>query len=262
MNKIGLYAIIIITFASASLASEFTPVPLSSNDVIEVRQQLDQYGNGNVTLNDLTQDGTTDFDQKLVSYYLSHPNSVTVKMKLPISRCFAAFGKYQEAAKLAANYVQAYPNDWHGWRILGGANFIMMNYIAAVSAYTNAVRLGDDGSYVPLTAAAMKSGQLEIVHSLLPRLFALKQARSSKIQPLEVVGVLLIYSLRTDQQGIFVKALAGVTGQQILSRDDLHQLVMAGCKRFKGEAIDKIRQEVEEAAAGASSSAATNTPSP
>jgi hypothetical protein len=261
MKKAGLFILASFGLIPGLSGSDFTVVPLNSNDVVEVRQKLDQYENGKITLDDLTQNGKTELDQKLASYYLSHPNSVTVKMKLPISRCFAAADDYQDAAKLAADYVSAYSNDWHGWKILGGANLGMGNYSAAVGALTNSAQLGDDGSYAPLAFAALKSDQVDVVHNILPQLFALERSKSSGVVRLDIVGVLVIYSLKTDEQDIFVKALDGVSGKQIVSRDDLHQLVMTGCNRFKGEAIDKIREEVEAAAASDSSSTATNAPS-
>jgi len=262
MKRTGLLSLAIFGLIPGLSGGDFTAVPLNSNDVVEVSQKLNQYENGKITLDDLTQNGKTEPDQKLVSYYLSHPNSVTVKMKLPISRCFAAADDYQDAAKLAADYILVYSNDWHGWKILGGANLGMGNYSAAVAALTNSARLGDDGSYAPLAFAALKSDQLDVVHNILPQLFALKHSKSSGVVRLDIVGVLVIYSLKTDGQDIFVKALDGVSGKQIVSRDDLHQLVMTGCNRFKGEDINKIRQEVEAAAANDSSSAATNAPSP
>jgi hypothetical protein len=67
-------------------------------------------------------------------------------------------------------------------------------------------------------------------------------------EPLDIVTVLTLYSLKADKQDVFVKALNGVSAKQILSRDDLPQLVKAGCDRFKGKDIDKIRQEMESAA--------------
>jgi hypothetical protein len=263
MKKAGffIFAIAIFELIPGLSGGDFTAVPLNSNDVVEVSQRLDQYENGKITLDDLTQNGVTELDQKLVSYYLSHPNAVTVKMKLPISRLFAAADDYQNAAKLAADYVSAYSNDWRGWKILGGANLGMGNYSAAVGALTNSAQLGDDGSYAPLAFAALKSDQLDVVHNILPQLFALKHSKSSRVVRLDIVGVLVVYSLKTDQQDIFVKALDGVSEKQIVSRDDLHQLVMTGCNRFKGEDIDKIRQQVE-AAATDSNSTVTNAPSP
>jgi hypothetical protein len=53
--------------------------------------------------------------------------------------------------------------------------------------------------------------------------------------------------VKADQQDIFVKALAGLSAKQILSRDDLPVLVRSGCAGFRGKEIDKIRQELESA---------------
>ncbi|HXR03827.1 MAG TPA: hypothetical protein VN836_03875, partial [Verrucomicrobiae bacterium] len=80
--------------------------------------------------------------------------------------------------------------------------------------------------------------------------------------PLDIVTVLVLYSIQSNQQEIFIKALAGIDTRRILTRDDLKQLVETGCKRFQGKEIDRIRHEFETAEATVSGSASTNAPSP
>jgi tetratricopeptide (TPR) repeat protein len=166
-------------------------------------------------------------------------------MKLPISRVFAAFGKYPEALQLAQEYVSIYSNDWHGWRIIGGANALMTNWNAALTAYTNAVLLGDEDSSASLGSAALQADRLGILHEFLPQLFRLKNSQSKKA--IQASTMLVIYSLRTEQKDIFVKALDGINPKDILAHEDVTFLVRQGCKEFKGKDIDKIRQEMESA---------------
>jgi hypothetical protein len=237
----------VLGLASSLWADDFTAAPLTSDDVARIKQELANFEKGTVSLTEVTEKGGEQGAHELISYYLSHINDVTVKEKLPISRCFAGFGQYPEAARLANDYVQAYPNDWHGWKILGGANLIMSNYNSAISPLAKATRLGDDGSYAPLAFAALKIDRLDVVSNILSQLFALKEVKSSEVVHLDVVAALIIYSLKTDQQDTFVKALVGVSGKEIMSRDDLPDLVSAGCNRFKGKDIDKIRHELEAA---------------
>jgi hypothetical protein len=239
---------LILGLATAAFAQDLPSFSITTNQEADVKQKLEAYENGKLTLDELTLNGGAELAQQLIAYYLSHTNDVTVKMKLPISRCFAGFDRYQEAARLAADYVQIYSNEWRGWKILGVANLKMLNYSEAVEALTNSARLGDDGSYTPLAFAALQTDNLNVVRNIIPHLLALKNSKqTSPYDQLSAVGLLVIYSLKADEQSVFVKALGGVSAKQIMSRTDLTQLINEGCERFKGADIDKIRQEMESA---------------
>ena len=121
-----------------------------------VKQKLEAFEKGTITLEELTGSSGNEGRQEIIEYYLLHTNSVSIKAKLPISRCFASFDKYKEAVQLAEEYAYVYSNDWHGWKILGGANLALGNYAAAVEALTNSAKLGDEYSYAPLVFAALK----------------------------------------------------------------------------------------------------------
>jgi hypothetical protein len=244
----------IFGLAIAVFADDLQNFSITTNQAAEVKQKLEAFEKGTMTLKELTENDGDAGRQELIDYYLSHTNDVSVKAKLPISRCFAILDKYQQAAQLAAEYVQVYSNDWHGWKILGFANLTMGNYSAAVAALTNSARLGDEYSYDLLAFAALKIDRLDIVSNLVQHLLVLKKREPPpEAVPLDIVIVLVIYSLKANQQDIFVKALDGVSAKQILSRDDLPQGVKAGCERFKGKDIDKIRQEMESAASSTNS---------
>jgi hypothetical protein len=113
----------VAAFGLASLlqAADFTAVPLGTNETSQIKQKLEMYEKGKITLDELTPE-KAESGENLIAYYLSHTNEVTVKMKLPISRCFAGSGMFPEAARLSGEYVRVYSNDWRGWKILGGAN--------------------------------------------------------------------------------------------------------------------------------------------
>jgi hypothetical protein len=205
--KLLILQLIIIGFVTTTFADDEQNISIATNQLAEVKQKLEAFDKGTISLDEITIDRNEEWGRALLTYYLSDTNAVTTKMKLPISRCFAGFGKYPEALQLAQDYVTVYSNDWHGWRILGGANYLLGHFNASVNAYTNAVRLGDDGSCAKLAIAAMK----------------------------------------TDQNDLFVKAVEGVNPHDILAHDDLTDMVSQGCKQFKGEDIDKIRQEMKSA---------------
>jgi hypothetical protein len=247
MKFLILQLLAIFGLAGILLADDLTASSLTKTEQAEVRQNLEAYEKGAITLDELTtnhEDGL-----RLIGYYLLHTNDVTTKAKLPISRCFAGFGRYQEAAKLAADYVQIYSNDWRGWKIPGGAYVFTDNYEQALVAVTNSLRLGDEGSYVPVAMVALNLNRLDIVREIVPHLLELKHSKLTKeIKPLDVIVALVLYSLKADQPDIFIKALDGVEVKDVLSRDDLKSLVTGGCEKFKGKDIDKIRQKLGIAA--------------
>ncbi len=235
---------------------------ITAKDVLEIKHKLDSFEKGTIGLDEAT--GVPDKCDKVVDYFLLHSNEVSVKMKLPISRSFAILGKYPEAARLAQEYINVYSNDWHGWRVLGGAKGEMHLYDQAVSAYTNAARLGDEENYPAFGLAAWAADRLDILRDMVvPHLFVLREdkTRFPKDKRLDMTIILVGYSLRADKQDVFVKALKDVDAKDILSRKDLKQMVTIGCTRFKGADIDKIRQELK-AAEASNSNSATNSLTP
>src|ERR1051325_8847435 len=120
---------------------------VTAREFCTVKQKLDAFENGKLNLSALNEKNGKQGNRKLIGYYLAQTNDSSAKSKLPISRSFAGFGAYFEAAKLAKEYVSTYSNDWHGWRILGNAYFLlnacdMMNASdEAIAAYSNAVHL-------------------------------------------------------------------------------------------------------------------------
>lgn len=221
-----------------------THLPTIRLNAEDIKQKLELYEMGKMTLNELSDDSEN--CQGLMDYYFSHTNEISVRSKLPISRCFVAYGEYHQAIKLALDYVQVYSNDWHAWKILGGANLSLGNFDTAINYLTNSARLGDENSYIPLSFAALKIDRLDIVSNLVPHLLILKNEKPPpETKPLDLVLILSLYGVNGDQQEIFLKALDGVTAKQILSREDLANIVKFGCEQFKGENIQKIARSLE-----------------
>lgn len=246
---------VILGLATAALANNEEYFSITTNQAAEVKQTLELFDKGEITLDQITVGRDEMWGHTLVVYYETHTNDVTTSMKLPISRCYGAMDRYSEAVRLAQDYVTVFSNDWRGWRIIGSANIDLKNFDAAVSAYTNAVRLGDnDGSCIPLAFTAMKIDRLDIVKNILSRLFDLKNSKTlSHRKSLEAVGALVLYSLRTNQKDIFAKALSGLSNNDFMSRNDLKFLVDKGCEQFQGADIDRIRQEMASATSSTNS---------
>lgn len=256
--------LICATFFGGILAcAHATEGSLSSEDVTTISNTLQSFEVGQIGLDEMTLYREDEFGHKLITYYLSHSNMVTTKMTLPISRWCAKFDQYPEAIALTQHYVQVYSNDWHAWRILGGADFFMKNLDGALAAYTNAVRLGDNGSYPMLGLVALQLDRLDIVSNMVPRLLVLKQMSkaSDKDEALQLATVLLLYSLKTSQEDLFVRAIDGFDPKDILAHDDVTFIVRHGCKEFKGKEIDKLRQIFDAGPKKEKMPITTNSPS-
>jgi len=242
---------------NTGIAQERSPwvptIPLTTNEEAEARQKLDAFEKGNVSLDDLTKN--REKCDELIKYYLSHTNEISIKARLPISRCYALKGVYADAARLAQEYVNVYSNDWRGWKILGGSSFLMQSYDKSVQAYSNAVRLGDENSYEPLALAAIKGDRMYIIRGIIPELMNLKSAKQTpEDNRVHLISILLFYSVKTNQKDVFIKTLEGADMRTILQDNDVRLDVTSGCQLFNGKDIDSIRQESAAAPGGSSSS--------
>ena len=216
---------------TASAQNPGTAVSAGADD--EVKQKLRDFEQGKLTLEALTEKGGEEFDRRLITFYSQHTNEVSVKALLPISRCYALFDDFNQAAQLAERYVQIYSNDWHGWRIIGAANAALTNYDKALTGFTNAVRLGDNESCVQLGFCAWNRDRLDILKEILPCLFASKNNATSEKDKTDALFILLVYSTNADREDVFVKALAGVEPSEIAARKDLTDVLLTVCDRFK-----------------------------
>lgn len=242
----AIHTVILATFSVLLTAPAQTPgaAPTAKANA-EVKQKLRDFEQGKLSLEALTENGGEDFNRRLVTFYSRHTNEVSVKALLPISRCYALFDDFNQAAQLAERYVQVYSNDWHGWRIVGAANAALTNFDKAVSGYTNAVRLGDSESCVLLGLCAWKLNRLEIMKEILPCVFAAKDNAKSEKDKTDAVAVLVIYATNADREDVFVKALAGLRPSEIAAREDLTDIVLTVCERFETKELlpfcEKVR---------------------
>jgi hypothetical protein len=199
-------------------------------------------------LQDLNENAGTEGCRKLVGYYLLHTNEITVKAKLPIGRSFNGFNLFPEATNLGTQYVTVFSNDWHGWRLLGAAYNSLSLSNESIHAYGNAIKLGDNDSCAFLAKVALRYNRLDLVKEMLPQLFSLKDnPQTPEKNKLSLISTLIFYSVRARQKDIFIKTLEGEDLKQILQNWMVKNNVRTGCKVFKGEDIDKIRQTVEAA---------------
>lgn len=215
---------------------------LTPRETGKVRQKLEAFADGKLTLEEVTEVGGEDWGRKLIAYYQTHTNEVTVKMKLAVSRCYAGFGKYSDAAELSTEYLNVYSNDWRGWNILGGAKMMMRSYDEALAATTNAVRLGSEKNLENLGLAALATYRMDVFENMvLQRLLILKDSeQTSKEKKLTMITALVVYSLQADKKEVFVRALEGLDAADIQSEKRLRSSVERGCEMFKANETERL----------------------
>ena len=222
----------------------------SADDLRQAGESIRKFERGTSQLVELSEAEGSRGRQRLISYYVSNANTNTIslKAKLLISRCFALEKDFREAALLAEQYVQVYSNDWRGWRILGSSSCALSNWNKGVMAFTNAVILGDEACYQLLAIAALQADRLDLVRDIVPHLLILKEAkRTDENDKLEIVMGLALYAFKADQKDVFVKALERVPAEKILSRKDVTMVVEWGCEKFTNAEVRSICKQLDEA---------------
>lgn len=216
-----------------------------------------------LTLNEATRKCETSWCRAVVGYYLSNsisnPANISVKSKLPISRCMEALDLDSQTATLIKDYLNVYSNDWRGWKILGAAYLGMTNYPSAMMAYMKAYETGcEHGCFVEISTCALKVDRLDVVRLTLPHLLQIKASKDPAALalgdvPLDALTILLVYSMRAEDEITLIKALDGVTKEELFSREDLKELAIKATERFKSEAAQKAFRKL-----GISQQAASN----
>ena len=258
--KLLVLQFVILGLATAALADDLNNIYfiITTNQATEVKQKLEAYEKGEIHMQDLTEKAGSEGCRELIGYYLLHTNDISVKEKLPISRTFAAGEMYPQAIKLAQEYVNVYSNDWLGWKMLGYC-YNSINYSnEAINGYSNAVRLGDKDSYEPLAGVALKYGRIDVVRDIVPQLMAIKEAKQTPEENrINIITILLFYSMKTDQKDIFIKTLKGEDLRKFTKDNTIKKDIISGCAYFEDEDtnkdIAKIRQEMEAATSSTNS---------
>jgi hypothetical protein len=237
-----------------TLCAELVFPDLTKSEADEARSKLEGFDTGNLALDQFPEIGKEALGKQIISYYLSNSNKVTIKMKLPVARCYAVFGFYREAADLTASYVNTYSNDWRGWSQLGGAKLMLEQFDESLIALTNSIRLGSDKNIAGAGLAALTTERLDIFESiLLKRMIVLKDAKTNSVHELvskkervEIITMLVAYSLKAKKESVFIEALKNVNATEVESKKALAAYVEAGCMLFKGEETSKLCNRLAE----------------
>jgi hypothetical protein len=234
MSNYPLRYLCIFSLIGITQAAGQGPPTLTDAETALIKQKLDGYENGTTDYDAFFKPNLPQACEKLVTYYFAKSNEISLKMKLPISRCFAATDRYEQSAALAKEYVTVYSNDWRGWRVLGGSDFMLKDYVGAITALTNAAALGDEANYTAIALAAVAINRSEVVSNLVPRMMLVKDSTARpESDRLDVAMGLTVYAIDTTRPEVFTQAIRGFTKKQLFSRPDLKRQVLLACEKFK-----------------------------
>ena len=240
---------------------------ITSNQAAVIGQKLKDYEVGKLDLESFGEKAQSDEWRQLIGYYLLHTNDISTKAKLPVGRCYAQFNMIAQATQLGEEYVNVYSNDWRGWRLLGYCYDVSDNANKAILAYSNCAELGHTLSYEQLGGCAARNNRWDVVKSIAPQLLALEKSKATpQDTKLNVITILLMYSMAKGQKEIFVETLQGENMNDILQNKGVRQDVTSGLEIFSGafssKDIDEIRQKVKAATGINSALSTTNSQSP
>lgn len=221
-------------------------IGLPTSNADPVRSALRSFDQGILSLDDVFRNGDEGWCRRVVDFYLTNSSEVSLKSKLPVSLCFMVLSRDAEAGKLASDYVTVYSNDWHGWKVLGGASAGTTNFAASVDAYMQACILGcEHGCLIQLCGAALADGRVAIIRPTIPRLLELKHGNASLgDDPQDALAILLGYSLEAADEETLIKTLDGVRKSDLFSREDLKGLVTQACVEFKSDKAQKVFRDL------------------
>ena len=214
-----------------------------------IREQLQAFDAGALSLDGLFQNPTRGWCETVAAYYEAGTNEITIKMKLPISRCLAFIDRPVEAAKVAAEYTRAFPKDVRGWRVLGASEMATESYKEAVEAWAMAAKLGDDQNYVALGFAAIAVDRDDLIRDIVVPHLLVQKDRSiySESKKIEMRSVLIASAAKLDKEEIFLDALRNVKPSDIASSPDLLNTVKQCWGRFHSPESRQIRRSIEQA---------------
>ena len=227
--SVTLLIVLLVGLTNCARASGSTEFSITTNEALQIKARLEAYQAGKLTLLDIL--GTTNTAEtnceQLIGYYLLHTNDIQTKAKLPVSRCYVAFGEIRRALPLAQEYVKVYSNDVDGWEVLAYCYVAMTNDNQAINAYEVAVKLGDVAAYQALGGEAIRGHRLDVVQKILPKLLDLQRSeKTSQDDRISLTTVLLAYSLIMDREDIFVKTLQVQDLKRLLSDDTIRKRML------------------------------------
>jgi hypothetical protein len=225
------------------------PTRLSKGEIESVRQALLDDETGKAELYSVVD---ANLCGCLVAYYLAETNRVPDRARLALARCFGRAGNLTYAAKLAQEYVRAFPDDWRGWKILGLSCYKGMSYAEGYSALAKAINLGTTNAvegYPSLAACGMMSGHAADVANLTPKLLALHaDTRADPVARGDALAQLIYYAVAAGQRDLFVKALKEVNPEQLLARPTARTLFFIGHGFFQAKEVEPLWQAYRKAA--------------
>lgn len=222
----------VVVLTGRICAQEAKPkgVGLAATEAESISNVISKYAQHTDDLRKLSSADQSPLRRRIIAYYEASTNQLPAKHKFVVAWCMGQENDFTNATKLLEEYVRVYTNSTIGWIMLGTASVMIDNNERGIEAYEKAVALGDEKSLSALAGVALQINRLDIVKKYVPDLLRLKDEKGPPdFIKQEVIGFLVVYASRTDNQELYLQALDKVKIDQLVSRTDVLVEVDKAC---------------------------------
>lgn len=162
---------------------------------------------------------------------------------------YAISTNYGRAIAVCEKLVMAEPENAFARRDLGFYLVAAQRYDEAASQLWKAWSLGDDLSLKMLAITYAHTKNYESLRPFVPDLLKIRETLPDANDRLQVVNVLILYSghVQPPETGVFLKAIASLSDDLILEREDTTELVIRGLEQVGQEArAMRLRKKAEQ----------------
>jgi tetratricopeptide (TPR) repeat protein len=250
MKNTALFVVVVFATALSACAQEAKPrqALLGAEETLSVARIITNCATHEDKLLDLYDESQSPLRKKIIIYYQSVTNRVSAEQKIVIAACMGKENDFHGAAKLLEEYVQVFTNSMRGWTMLGTSFAMLDQHEKALSPYERAIALGDEASISGLCGSALFINRLDVVKRYVPDLLRLKDAKQPpEFIKQEIIGILAVYAVKTNEEDLFLKALDKVNIELLLPREDVLKELDKACKKFNSPKLKEVCQKISEA---------------
>ncbi|MDZ4743110.1 MAG: hypothetical protein SGI98_06790 [Verrucomicrobiota bacterium] len=170
---------------------------------------------------------TPEMRVELTTQYEKNPQSFTGSKLLATAISYASQKKLPESRDTFLKYLEKNTDNPRAYRGLGNVYLMMGSTSEAIGYYKLGWKLKDADSLAALSVALLSTQRLDELDAIQSDMLA------NKTKNIEVVNVLMANAIENkNDKDLFNQAIAGITGDQILSREDTSLFMLKGFYKF------------------------------
>ena len=237
-------------FARATAAESNTDVrQLTPADLQEVTSFFALLDSGKSMLSDLRDETNSPLRNKIISYYQTSTNQLSLEHQFVVATCMLAEVKeFSAAARITEAYISKNPTNGRGWVLVGSAALTVSNTPRCIEAYEKAIELGQTNVVAMLCAVAFTTGQNDVIKKHLPQLLAvLEDKKSERNDRQDALNVIVVYAMRINDEELFLKAVRGLDMRLVRDKKDLLTNLDKACRYFESQRTEEFCVRIKNA---------------